>query len=102
VDLADGGQLRHGGTGGTETGLTLAPGERITQVTLTQGQKDGRTRIFSARLGTDQGRTLSAGTPTSATVTFTAPPGGRLAGFFGRSGTEVDQLGVIWSVGGNG
>ncbi|WP_422755445.1 jacalin-like lectin [Micromonospora sp. WMMD708] len=102
VDLADGGQLRHGGTGGTESSLTLAPGERITQVTLTQGQKDGRTRIFSARLDTDQGRTLTAGTPTSAAVTFTAPPGGRLAGFFGRSGTEVDQLGVIWSVGGNG
>ncbi|WP_413775630.1 jacalin-like lectin [Micromonospora sp. RTGN7] len=35
-------------------------------------------------------------------MTFTAPPGGRLAGFFGRAGGEVDQLGVIWPVGASG
>ncbi len=39
-----------------------------------------------------------AGVPTAAAVTFTAPPGGRLAGFFGRCGDEVDQLDVIWAV----
>ncbi|MEV4482378.1 jacalin-like lectin [Micromonospora coxensis] len=102
VDLADGAAPRHGGTGGTAAALDLADGEHVTQVTLTQGQKDGRTRIFSARLSTNRGRTLSGGTPTSAAVTFTAPPGGRLAGFYGRSGSEVDQLGVIWSVGASG
>ncbi|WP_341716803.1 hypothetical protein QQG74_22890 [Micromonospora sp. FIMYZ51] len=35
----------------------------------------------------------AAGSPTSVGVTSTAPPGGDLAGFFGRSGAEIDQLG---------
>ncbi|MEH1013260.1 jacalin-like lectin [Micromonospora sp. CPCC 206060] len=98
VGLADGSTLTHGGTGGTAAALTLADGEYVTAVTLTQGRKDGQTRIFSIRLTTNHGRTLSGGTPTSAAVTYTAPPGWRFAGFFGRSGTEVDQLGAIWSV----
>ncbi|WP_433529069.1 jacalin-like lectin [Micromonospora sp. CA-263727] len=100
LTFADGTARVHGGGGGTAVSLALDTGERITEVTLTQGQRDGRTRIFSARFSTSLGRTLIAGTPTSAAVTFTAPPGGALAGFFGRSGDEVDQLGVIWSVGG--
>ncbi|KXK61131.1 endonuclease [Micromonospora rosaria] len=99
VTLADGRTLTHGGTGGTATALTLAADEHVTEVTLTQGQRAGRTRIFSARLTTNHGRTLAAGTPTPAAVTFTAPPGGRLAGFFGRSGDEIDQLGVLWTLG---
>ncbi|RIV36902.1 jacalin-like lectin [Micromonospora radicis] len=100
LTFADGTSRSHGGGGGSPVHLTLTPGERITEVTLTQGQRNGRTRIFSARFTTNLGRTLAAGTPTSAAVTFTAPPGGGLAGFFGRSGDEVDQLGVIWAVGG--
>ncbi|EEP70786.1 hypothetical protein MCAG_01113 [Micromonospora sp. ATCC 39149] len=102
VGLADGTTLTHGGTGGTPASLTLADGEYVNQVTLTQGKKDGRTRIFSAQLTTNLGRTLAGGTPTADAVTFTAPPGGRLAGFFGRAGSEVDQLGVLWSVGAGG
>ena len=70
----DGGTtLTHGGTGGTAASLTLASGEHLTSVKLTQGQKDGRTRIFSAAFTTDKGRTLASGTATSATKTFTAP-----------------------------
>ncbi|MFC5941064.1 jacalin-like lectin [Micromonospora harpali] len=102
VRLADGASPTHGGTGGTPATLTLADGEYVDRVTLTQGKKDGRTRIFSVRLTTNLGRTLAGGTPTGDAVTFTAPPGGRLAGFFGRSGSEVDQLGVLWSVGAGG
>ncbi|MFI0795079.1 jacalin-like lectin [Micromonospora rubida] len=102
VGLVDGVTRTHGGGGGTPASLALATGEYVTQVTLTQGKKDNRTRIFSARFTTNLGRTLSGGTPTSDAVTFTAPPGGRLAGFFGRSGSEVDQLGVIWAVGADG
>ncbi|WDZ84226.1 jacalin-like lectin [Micromonospora cathayae] len=101
VTLADGRTLSHGGTGGTAATLALADGEYVAQVTLTQGRKDGRTRIFSVRFSTNLGRTLAGGTPTADAVTYTAPPGGRLAGLYGRSGTEIDQLGVIWAVGGN-
>jgi endonuclease/exonuclease/phosphatase (EEP) superfamily protein YafD len=94
----DGGTtLTHGGTGGTATSLTLAPGEHLTSVKLTQGQKDGRTRIFSASFTTDKNRTLSAGTATSAAKTFTAPSGWQIVGFTGRAGTEIDKLGVIYA-----
>lgn len=94
----DGGTvLGHGGTGGTATSLTLASGEHLTSVKLTEGQKDGRTRIFSAAFVTDKGRTLSAGTATTDTVTFTAPSGWQIVGFTGRSGDEIDKLGVLYA-----
>ncbi|MEU3277577.1 jacalin-like lectin [Streptomyces antibioticus] len=93
----DGTALTHGGTGGTATSLTLATGEHLTSVTLTQGQKNGRTRIFSAAFTTDRSRTLSAGSATADTVTFTAPAGRQIVGFTGRSGAEVDKLGVLYA-----
>ncbi|TXS42354.1 endonuclease [Streptomyces sp. uw30] len=89
--------LTHGGTGGTATSLTLASGEHLTAVKLTQGQKDGRTRIFSAAFTTDRGRTLSAGTATSDTKTFSAPSGWQIVGFTGRAGDEIDKLGVLYA-----
>ncbi|MFE4574701.1 jacalin-like lectin [Streptomyces chartreusis] len=94
----DGGSvLTHGGTGGTATSLTLAAGEHLTTVKLTQGQKDGRTRIFSAAFTTDKGRTLSSGTATSDAKTFTAPSGWQIVGFTGRSGGGIDKLGVLYA-----
>ncbi|MEX3105591.1 endonuclease [Streptomyces sp. V2] len=97
LGLSDGTTLTHGGTGGTATSLTLASGEHLTSVKLTQGQKDGRTRLFSASFGTDKGRSLSAGTATSDARTFTAPAGWQIVGFTGRSGDEVDKLGVLYA-----
>ncbi|NEA68375.1 jacalin-like lectin [Streptomyces sp. SID12488] len=99
VSLAlDGGTtLTHGGTGGTASSLTLASGEHLTSVKLTQGQKDGRTRIFSAAFTTDRSRTLTSGTATTDTTTFTAPSGWQIVGFTGRSGTEIDKLGVVYA-----
>ncbi|WP_369173321.1 jacalin-like lectin [Streptomyces sp. R28] len=94
----DGGTaLTHGGTGGTATSLTLASGEHLTAVKLTQGQKDGRTRIFSASFTTDKGRSLSAGTAMSDSKTFTAPSGWQIVGFTGRAGDEIDKLGVLYA-----
>lgn len=94
----DGGTtLSHGGSGGTAASLTLAAGEHLTSVKLTQGQKDGRTRIFSASFSTDRGRTLAAGTATSDAKTFTAPSGWQIVGFTGRSGAEIDKLGVVYA-----
>ncbi|MGV4981320.1 jacalin-like lectin [Streptomyces sp. NRAIS4] len=94
---ADGTVLAHGGTGGTAASLTLAAGEHLTSVKLTEGQKDGRTRIFSAAFTTDRGRTLSAGTVTTDTATFTAPSGWQIVGFTGRAGDEIDKLGVLYA-----
>ncbi|SES40977.1 Uncharacterized conserved protein YafD, endonuclease/exonuclease/phosphatase (EEP) superfamily [Streptomyces sp. yr375] len=94
----DGGTtLTHGGTGGTATSLTLATGEHLTSVKVTQGQKDGLTRIFSAAFTTDKGRTLASGTATTDTATFTAPSGWQIVGFTGRAGDEMDKLGVLYA-----
>lgn len=94
----DGGTvLGHGGTGGTASSLTLGAAEHLTSVTLTRGQKDGRTRVFSAAFRTDAGRTLSSGTATSDTVTYTAPAGWQISGFTGRSGDEIDKLGLVYT-----
>ncbi|MET9323887.1 jacalin-like lectin [Streptomyces sp. NPDC003038] len=96
--VLDGGTaLTHGSTGGTPVSLTLVPGEHLTTVRLTKGVKDGRTRIFSAVFTTDSGRTLSAGTATSDTATYTAPTGWQITGFTGRAGGEIDKLGVIYA-----
>ncbi|WP_412759436.1 jacalin-like lectin [Nocardiopsis rhodophaea] len=40
---------------------------------------------------------MAVGTPTTDTVTYTAPVGWRIAGFHGRSGDEVDKLGLIYT-----
>jgi endonuclease/exonuclease/phosphatase family metal-dependent hydrolase len=89
--------LGHGGSGGTAASLTLASGEHLTSVKLAKGKKNGETRIFSASFATDQGRTLTSGTATSDSVTYTAPAGRQIAGFTGRAGTEMDKLGVIYA-----
>ncbi|UYQ66217.1 jacalin-like lectin [Streptomyces peucetius] len=99
VSLAhDGGtSLTHGGTGGTATSLSLAADEHLTSVKLTRGQKDGRTRIFSAAFTTDKSRTVTAGSPAADAVTHTAPAGWRIVGFTGRSGDEIDKLGLLYA-----
>ncbi|MEU0844386.1 jacalin-like lectin [Streptomyces sp. NPDC005962] len=97
LTLGGGATLSHGGSGGTPATLTLGAAEHLTSVTLTRGQKDGRTRLFSAAFTTDTGRTLATGTPTSDTATYTAPAGWQIVGFTGRAGDEVDKLGVIYA-----
>ncbi|GGK79364.1 jacalin-like lectin [Streptomyces flaveus] len=89
--------LTHGGTGGTAKSLTLAADEHLTSVKLSSAQKDGHTRIFSAAFTTDKSRTLASGSPTSSTVTYTAPSGWQIVGFAGRAGTEIDKLGVLYA-----
>jgi len=96
LTLTTGTALSHGGAGGTLNELVLGTGERIVRVTLTRGQYNGRTRLFSASVATSTGRTLSAGTPTSDAVTYTAPTGWQITGFTGRAGDGVDKLGVIY------
>ncbi|MCX5263126.1 jacalin-like lectin [Streptomyces sp. NBC_00199] len=97
LTLAGGKVLTHGGTGGTVSTLTLGSGEYVTSAQLCQGQKDGLTRVFSAKFTTNLGRTLSGGSTTSDCVTRTAPSGWQLAGFHGRAGDEIDKLGFIYT-----
>ncbi|MFJ4536795.1 jacalin-like lectin [Streptomyces tibetensis] len=97
VTLGNGKVVSHGGTGGTVSTLNLGSGEFLSSAQLCQGEKDGRTRIFSATFTTNLGRSLSGGTTTSDCVTRTAPSGWQIAGFHGRAGAEVDKLGFIYT-----
>lgn len=94
---ADGTTLAHGGSGGTASTLTLGDGEYLVSAHLCQGKKNGHTRIFHARFTTSLGRSLAGGTVTGDCVTRTAPDGLRIAGFHGRSGDEVDKLGLLYT-----
>ena len=97
VTLADGTVLNHGGTVGTLTELTMAPGEYPVSLHLCQAEYDGHTRIFNARFTTNTGRTLAAGTTTSDCTTYTAPSGWQIAGFHGRAGDGVDKIGAVYT-----
>ncbi len=96
ASLDNGTTLAHGGSGGTATSLALRSGETLTSATVTLGQYNGRTRLFSLSLTTNQGRSIAAGTPTSERYTLTAPTGWHIAGFTGRAGDAIDKLGVIY------
>ncbi|MFC4726707.1 jacalin-like lectin [Coralloluteibacterium thermophilus] len=96
VTLDNGVRLAHGGSGGSARSLDLLPGEKLVSATLTLGQRNGRTRVFSADLVTSHGRRLQAGTPTGEVHTLTAPEGWHIAGFTGRAGDEIDKLGAIY------
>ncbi|QRV78728.1 Jacalin-like lectin domain protein [Ceratobasidium sp. AG-Ba] len=88
--------IKHGGSGGTSVSITLSSGERVTSVRVDTGSYNSGTRLFYIELKTSAGRTLGVGAKTSSSVTWTAPNGMGLVGFYGRSGDGVDLLGAIW------
>lgn len=95
---ADGTTLTHGGTGGTAQTLTLQSGETLSSIMLCEGKYNNTTRIFYLKLTTSTGRTLEAGTKNSDIVTYSAPAGYKITGFFGNAGDEVDKLGVMYTL----
>ncbi|HEX5276057.1 MAG TPA: ricin-type beta-trefoil lectin domain protein [Fluviicoccus sp.] len=97
VTLSNGHILSHGGSGGSESSLTLGSNEYLTGLTVCTGVYNGNTRLYSARFITSSGRTLSGGSTTASCSTFTAPAGWQIVGFHGRSGDEVDKLGVVYA-----
>jgi hypothetical protein len=97
MTLSNGYVLSHGGGGGSPSAMTLATGEYLTSARLCTGQHDGHTRVFYAAFGTDRGRTLAGGSTTGSCTTYTAPSGWQIVGLHGRSGDEVDRLGLIYA-----
>ncbi|CAZ83479.1 unnamed protein product [Tuber melanosporum] len=92
------GEISHGGSGGEATSITLGAGETIVGVYACSGEKNGHTRVFYLRVTTSADRTLEAGRTTDDCVNMEQPESGfRVAGFWGRSGDEVDRVGVIWA-----
>ncbi|CCE12076.1 conserved exported hypothetical protein [Bradyrhizobium sp. STM 3843] len=97
IALSNGYVFSHGGTGGTTQTLTLGNGEVLSSVNLCIDQYQGHTRVFSINFATSAGRHLSGGATTASCTTYTAPAGWQIAGFHGRSGDEVDKLGVVYA-----
>jgi endonuclease/exonuclease/phosphatase family metal-dependent hydrolase len=95
--LSNGYPFAHGGTGGDEQTLTLAAGEYLTCAHLCSGKHNGTTRIFYSRFHTSDGGSLAGGSPTDNCVTYRAPDGWQIVAFHGRSGDEVDKLGVVYA-----
>jgi endonuclease/exonuclease/phosphatase family metal-dependent hydrolase len=97
IMLNNGTWLTHGGYGGTYKSLTLNSGEYVKSVTMNSGQYNGNTRVFYIKFTTSSGRTLSGGSTTSSSVTYTAPTGWKIVGFHGRSDAALDKMGVIYA-----
>ncbi|CAG8958972.1 hypothetical protein HYFRA_00012129 [Hymenoscyphus fraxineus] len=95
--LASGQSFTHGGSGGTSRSLVLNSGEYWRSARLCQGQRSGRTRIFSITATTSTGRTLSSGKSTSDCVTYSAPAGWGIVGYLGQGGDEIDQLAFLYA-----
>jgi hypothetical protein len=73
-------------------------GEYVKSVTMNSGSYNGNTRVFYIKFTTSSGRTLSGGSTTSSSVTYTAPTGWKIVGFHGRSGDALDKMGVIYAL----
>lgn len=97
LTLSNGYVYSHGGSGGTAQSLTLGSGEYLTAVNLCSAEYQGHTRIFSIAFSTSAGRTLSGGATTSSCTSYSAPSGWQITGFHGRSGDEMDKLGVVYA-----
>lgn len=82
---------RYGGGGGNLDIFKLVPGEYITRISGKYGSF-----VDSLLIQTNKGRAKGwGGTGGSVNYTYTAPPGSRIHGFFGRSGSLIDSVGVI-------
>lgn len=95
--LSNGYVFSHGGSGGTAQTLTLGSGEYLSAVNLCIAQYQGDTRVFSIKFTTSNGRSLAGGTTSSSCTSYAAPSGWQIVGFHGRSGDEVDKLGVVYA-----
>lgn len=95
LGFANGSSLGIGGTANASS-IALDADEYIKQVTLHKAERNGSDRIFYARIATNKGKQLVGGTMRTDAVTYTAPDGWYIAGFYGRAGAELDRLGVIY------
>ncbi|MCL1125956.1 jacalin-like lectin [Shewanella surugensis] len=82
---------RHGGGGGHAQTLTLLDDEYFTQAQVCQANN----RVSYVALTTNVGRSIAGGTMTHDCELFDAPTDWGISGFWGRSGSLVDRLGIV-------
>ncbi|EUC54419.1 endonuclease/exonuclease/phosphatase family protein [Rhizoctonia solani AG-3 Rhs1AP] len=97
MNLTSGQSFKHGGSGGTESTLSLASGEYIISVKLCWGVKNRHTRNFYAQASTNKGNVVQAGRTTDNCATAVAPKGYGVVGTYGQAAKEMDQLGFIYA-----
>jgi len=90
----NGATVSHGGAGGSDKTITLSAGEYPVSANLCTGVHN-TLRIFYLAITTSLGHSVANGVTTNTCATFTAPAGGKITGFLGRSGDELDQMGLI-------
>lgn len=97
ITYDDGTQYAEGGTGGTERELILGKNEYIQSIEVAKAKKNSSSteRISYLKITTNLGRTLEGGMKADGTV-WETPKGFRVSGFYGRSGDELDALGLIY------
>lgn len=87
--------IYHGGQSNIAT-LNLGDGEYLTQAAIGQGTRNGDKRILYVDLSTNLGNKIEGGQKTSDEIKLEAPAGWYIAGFYGRTGQELDQLSVVY------
>lgn len=87
--------LIHGGGGGSESSLEIDSDDRVKQFDCCLGKMDGHTRLFYIRFVMQKGKILEGGTITTECITYVIPYGMYVIGMHGRSGEEVDKLGLV-------
>ena len=97
LTLSTGRLPEHGGSGGDEKTLNLGPGEYIESATVWVDKFGGGDRLFAIQFTTSKGNVLEGGKQTGTRSNLQVPQGYQVVGFVGRSGSAVDQLGVIMS-----
>ncbi|MCP4129951.1 MAG: hypothetical protein GY754_02935 [bacterium] len=96
VQLSNGTQLTHGGSGGSLKTLELYSGEVIMSAYICSAHtsKYNTETVHYAKFTTSLGRTLSGGKENGSCSTMETDDG--IVGFWGGAGSEVDRLGVIF------
>jgi hypothetical protein len=97
LTLDNGYRMTHGGTGGKKDTLTLGANEYLKTATFCSAKHNSHTRIFYASLTSNKNNTISGGSKTDNCATYKAESGWSIVGFHGRSGDEVDKVGVIYA-----
>jgi hypothetical protein len=97
LELNTGALPGRGGSGGGLKSLRIGAGEYIESVNAWVDSYAGGQRLFAIQFITNKGNKLEGGSQTGTRSSLQVPQGYQVVGFFGRSGLEIDQLGVIAS-----
>ncbi len=96
LTYSDGTVLFDGGTGGTPLTMNLAANEYINYALIYKKKYNGKNRIFYLELRTNTGQVISGGSKEGESMALTAPSDHYVAGFFGRSGANIDKVGLVY------